>query len=222
MKLKISPSVMVCKTQEVLDFIKAFEKAGVDSIHFDVMDGHFVDNIMLGTNFYRDLKELTDIPIDIHFMTYNPEKFLTYFNPKPNDRVSFHPEATKQSYRLLQSIQDLGCSAGIVLNPGTSISYIEELYFQLDFVTLMMVNPGFSGQKLVPNGLEKISRTRNLLNKLKKNIDIFVDGNTTYQNAREMYLSGANGVIIGTSSIVKSLNSFISEYQKYCSFIIGD
>ena len=145
---------MVCKTQEVLDFIKAFEKAGVDSIHFDVMDGHFVYNIMLGTNFYRDLKELTDIPIEIHFMTYNPEKFLTYFNPKPNDRVSFHPETTKQSYRLLQSIQELGCSAGIVLNPGTSISYIENCIFNW-ILDVDDGKSGFSGQKLVPNGLEK-------------------------------------------------------------------
>lgn len=220
MQLKISPSIMVCRTHELIGYIHAFEKVGLDSIHFDVMDGHYVDNIMLGTNLFTDVKELTRLPIDIHLMTYAPEKFVNYFHPRKDDRVSFHPETTRQAFKLLQTIREKGCKAGIVLNPGTPINHIDELYEVIDFVTLMMVNPGFAGQKLVPNGLEKIRRVREKLDGYGLDIDVFVDGNTTPENARSMYKNGANGIVVGTSSIVRSLETFVVEYNAYYDYIL--
>ncbi len=221
MKLIISPSIMVCKITELEDYIGVFEDFGIDSIHFDVMDGHFVNNIMLGTNFYEDLKSMTKIPIDIHLMTEKPEQFVSYFKLRPGDRVCFHPETTWQAFKLLQTIKDKQCYCGIALNPGTSIYYIDELYQVLDYVTLMMVNPGFAGQTLVPNGLLKIKRVRSKLEEHHLETDIFVDGNTTPENARQMYEQGANGIIVGTSSIVKSVNYFRQEYNNYISYIMG-
>lgn len=221
MELKISPSIMVCKTRELADYIREFEDVGLDSIHFDVMDGHFVDNIMLGTNLYNDVKSMTDIPVDIHLMTYAPEKFVDYFDLRKGDRVSFHPETTRQAFKILQGVRDKGLSAGIVLNPGTPITHLDELHEVTDFITLMMVNPGFAGQKLVPNGLSKIRRVREKLNELGLEIDIFVDGNTTPENARKMFQHGANGIVVGTSSIVRSVESFKNEYRNYYDFILA-
>jgi len=212
---------MVCKITEIEKYIEVFEAVGIDSIHFDVMDGHFVENIMLGTNFYEDLKSMTKIPIDLHLMTKQPEHFVNYFKLRPGDRVCFHPETTWQVFKLVQTIKEKKCDCGIALNPGTPIYYIDELYQVLDYVTLMMVNPGFAGQTLVPNGLMKIKRLRSKFEEYQLQTDIFVDGNTTPENARQMYEQGANGIIVGTSSIVKSVNYFKQEYNNYISYIMG-
>ena len=213
--IKISPSIMCCKLWEMKDYVHAFEEAGVDSIHFDVMDGHYVENVMLGTTCYRDLKELTNIPIDIHLMCMEPEKYLDYFNPSEGDRVSFHFESCKQPYKLLQRIRDRGLKAGLALNPGTPIEVLEEVKSVLDFVLVMAVNPGFGGQKMVPDHFEKLKRIRTLVDSYNMNIDIFVDGNTTVENAKKMYASGANGFIAGTSSLLKGIDYFKEQYPVY-------
>lgn len=217
--IKISPSIMCCKLWEVRDYVRAFEEAGVDSIHFDVMDGHYVENIMLGTTFYRDLKELTHIPIDIHLMCLEPERYLDYFTPSAGDRVSFHFESCKQPYKLLQRIRERGLQAGLALNPGTPIELLEEVRRVLDFVLVMAVNPGFGGQKMVPDHFEKLERIRTLMNRCGMDVDVFVDGNTTPQNAKRMYAAGANGFIVGTSSLLKDISYFRGQYSAYMADI---
>lgn len=213
MEIKISPSIMCCKVEEYKPYIELFEKVKLDSIHFDIMDGHYVKNVMLGTTAYKDIKRLSNLPVDLHFMAYNPEEYIEYYNVKSGDRISFHPETTAQPYRLLQSIKEKGCLAGLVINPGTPISFIEESIDLIDYVTLMTVNPGFSGQKMVPNAPEKIRRIVELVN--VRNIDVFVDGNTTFENSVIMRKAGANGFVVGTSSIIKSLDTFEANYHKY-------
>jgi ribulose-phosphate 3-epimerase len=212
---------MCCKLWEIKDYVHAFEEAGVDAIHFDVMDGHYVENVMLGTTCYRDLKELTHIPIDIHLMCLEPEKYLDYFNPSECDRVSFHFESCKQPYKLLQRIRDRGLKAGLVLNPGSPIETLEEVKSVLDFVLVMAVNPGFGGQKMVPDHFEKLKRIRALLDSYNMNLDVYVDGNTTLENAKKMYASGANGFIVGTSSLLKNVNYFKEQYPIYIKNISG-
>ncbi|MCF1684249.1 ribulose-phosphate 3-epimerase [Tetragenococcus halophilus] len=212
----ISPSIMVPKIYEYAEYIKQFDRYDLSVIHFDVMDGHFVPNIMLGTSIFDDLKEMTNIPLDIHLMVHQPENYISMFNIKKDDWVSFHPETTDHPYRLLQTIKELGCRAGLVISPGTPISYLEESIDQLDYVTLMTVNPGFAGQTLVPNTFNKIRRIRNLLDSYDSKIDLVVDGNTTPENSINMAKNGANGFVVGSASkILKSPSTFGEFYEKY-------
>lgn len=215
MDIKISPSIMCCRVEEYKPYVELFEEVGLDSIHFDIMDGTYVKNVMLGTNIYKDLKRLSSLPIDLHIMSYRPEEFLEYYEVRPKDRVCFHPETTAQPYRLLQTIHDKGCKAGIVLNPGTPISYVEECIHQIDYVTIMTVNPGFAGQKMVPDALTKIQRVRELIACYGQNIDLVVDGNTTFENSLLMMDAGANVFVTGTSSILKGVDTFKELYTSY-------
>ena len=215
MEVKISPSIMCCHIEEYKPYIELFEKVGLDSIHFDIMDGHYVKNVMLGTPIYKDIKRLTNLPIDIHIMSDEPELFLEYYDVQPNDRVSFHPETSSQPYKLLQTIKEKGCLAGLVINPGTPLTYLEECIDEVDYVTLMTVNPGFAGQMMVKTAPKKIKKTRELLNKYKKDIDIVVDGNTTIENSKLMKEAGANVFVVGTSSIITGLSHFEKNYKEY-------
>ena len=177
---------MCCKVEEYKPYLELFEKVQLDSVHFDIMDGAYVKNVMLGTPIYKDIKRLSKLPVDVHIMSYRPEEYMEYYDIQPGDRISFHPETTAQPYKLLQTIRDKGCKAGLVLNPGTPVSYLEECMDLLDYVTLMTVNPGFAGQKMVPDAPQKIRRVRQLLDAYEKEIDIVVDGNTTIENSRLM------------------------------------
>lgn len=214
-EIKILPSIMCCKVEEFKPFLEKFEKVGIDAIHFDVMDGHYVKNIMLGTPVYKDIKRLSHLPVDIHIMAIEPENFIEYYDIQPGDSISFHPETANQPYKLLQTIKEKGCKAGLVLNPGTPLVWLEECIDLLDFVTLMTVNPGFAGQKMTPNSLEKIERIRNLLNAYNKDIDLIVDGNTTFENSLKMKKAGANAFVTGTSSMLASLEQFEEKYEEY-------
>ncbi|MDT2601530.1 ribulose-phosphate 3-epimerase [Enterococcus hulanensis] len=212
----ISPSIMVPKIYEYKEYMKQFDKYDLSVIHFDVMDGHFVPNIMLGTSVFNDLKQMTQIPIDIHLMVNEPEKYISMFDTRKDDWIGFHPETTNQSYRLLQTIKDMGCRAGLVISPGTPISYLEECVDQLDYVTLMTVNPGFAGQTLVPNSFDKLKRIRQLLDSYNPDIDLLVDGNTTLENSKKMSESGANGFVVGSASkILKDPSTFGKYYDDF-------
>lgn len=211
----ISPSVMCCHLDNIKDFIAAFEEKKVENIHFDIMDGHYVNNIMLGVNYYQDLCAMTRIPIDLHFMCQEPERFIDYFKPREGDWVSFHPETTNHPHRLLQKIHQLNCKAGIVLNPSTTISYIEELGDVIDFILVMAVNPGFAGQTMVDSHLAKLKRINDLINTNNLNIQVVVDGNTTINNAKLMVKNGADGLVVGTSSLLKSPKQFLDDYDAY-------
>ena len=216
---------MCIRSWELREHIEAFEEAQVASIHFDVMDGHFVDNIMLGASYYNDIKSLTKLPVDIHLMCHEPERYLNYFNPQENDWVSFHASARcDHPYRLLQRVLDCGAKAGIVLDPGTPINYIEEMVDLLDFVLVMAVNPGFSGQKIVPNNFSKLGRVHRMLERLGFCADIVVDGNTTAENARMMYKAGANGFVVGTTSklLGGGAAQFKNNYLEYINTILGE
>lgn len=216
--IKISPSIMCCKLWEVEPHIRLFEEAGLDSIHFDVMDGHYVRNIMLGTNYYSSIKELTKLPVDLHLMCLEPERFIEYFKPQEGDRVCFHPETTSHPYRLLQELRAKGVKAGLALNPGTPVELLREYKGVLDYVLVMTVNPGFAAQTLVPDGIEKIRRVAVLLQECgMEAADIFVDGNTTYENTVKMVAAGANGLVAGTASLMKGLEGFMERYREYLS-----
>ncbi|HWQ77968.1 MAG TPA: ribulose-phosphate 3-epimerase [Anaerovoracaceae bacterium] len=218
--LIISPSIMCCKFWEIKEYIRVFEECGIKLIHFDVMDGHFVDNIMLGTSFYKQLKEMTNIPLDIHFMCEEPERFLDYFHPAEGDWVSFHPETCSQPYRMLQRLRERGVKAGLALLPGIQAALLEEYKSVLEYVLVMTVNPGFAGQPMVPDAPEKIARVRQILDNSGMAADVFADGNTTPDNAKKMRAAGANGFVVGTSSLLSSLEGFPEKYRDYVKVLI--
>ncbi|NLW15592.1 MAG: ribulose-phosphate 3-epimerase [Erysipelothrix sp.] len=219
MSVFISPSIMCCEFDAYDAFIKSFEDKKIEVIHFDVMDGHYVDNIMLGTNTYKELKKKTDIPVDLHFMCESPERYIDMFQPVAGDWVCFHPETTHHPHALLQKIKSLGCKAGYVLNPGTPLSYLDEVLDLLDYIMIMSVNPGFAGQTMVDSHLDKLSRISKVVEKSGRKIDIIIDGNTTPDNGRNMVKHGATGLVVGTSSLLKDVDNFNNDYETYIRYI---
>ena len=216
----ISPSIMCSTPSDMEPYVRAFEDCGIDAIHFDVMDGHYVPNIMLGVRDYAALKRSTKIPVDIHLMCTDPEGFVQILNPAEGDWVSFHPETARNPHRLLIDLKSRGCKAGIALSPGVPVGYIDELGAYLDFVLVMAVNPGFAGQKMLDDHLDKLRRVREAASRFE-GIEIIVDGNTTAQNSVTMLQNGATGLVIGTSSAMKfGPGKFTEEYNKYISEIL--
>lgn len=204
MNKKISPSVMCVDFFELNSYIKAFEKNGIDLLHVDIMDGHFVPNLTLGTDFIKILKSKTNIPLDIHLMVEEPESKINWFDFGENDYVSVHCESTYHLHKALMCIKERGAKAIVALNPATNISVTEDVLDIIDGVLIMSVNPGFAGQKLITQSLNKIQTLRKFLDdKNYSNIEIEVDGNVSFENARLMSDAGANIFVAGTSSIFK-------------------
>ena len=184
------------------DQLKVFEKKNIEYLHIDVMDGSFVPNYTLGTDFIKTLHIATKIPLDVHLMIERPEDKIDWFELHENDVVSVHYESTKHLQRTLQRIKNTGAKAMVALNPATPICMLEDVLDDIYAVLIMTVNPGYSGQKLIPSCIDKIARTRKFLDdKGKNDILIEVDGNVSFQNAKLMSESGANIFVTGTSAI---------------------
>jgi len=194
---KISPSMMCADFLNLEKDIRAFEKLGIEYLHIDIMDGSFVPNYTLGTDYVRKLKETTKIPMDIHLMIDRPEDKLEWFEFGEGDYVSFHWEATKHVHRTIQRIKARGAKAMLALNPATPLCVLEDVITDLDAVLIMTVNPGFAGQNLVRQTLDKIKRLR----RMYAGIEIEVDGNVSFENAVIMKGAGADIFVAGTSSI---------------------
>ena len=202
MKKQISPSVMCADFMNLKECIRDFERNGIEYLHVDIMDGHFVPNFTLGTDFCKILKQETNIPLDLHLMVENPEEKLSWFEVGEGDYVSVHYESTRHIQRVLQQIKAKGARTMLALNPGTPLDVLEWLLPDLDAVLLMTVNPGFAGQKLVPQTLEKIAALRRMLDQRGYGqVEIEVDGNVSFENARKMSDAGANIFVAGTSSL---------------------
>jgi ribulose-phosphate 3-epimerase len=205
---KISPSIMCADFVHLEENIRILEQVGVEYLHFDIMDGSFVPNFTLGPDFMKSIREITDIPFDIHLMVQRPENHIALFDLKPEDIVSVHQESTVHLQRTLQKIKDYGAEAAVALNPATPIYTVEDVLDDIDVVLVMTVNPGFAGQRLVPAALDKIARMkRYLAEKDYDKIEIEVDGNVSCENAKKMRKAGADIFVAGTSSLfVKGIN----------------
>jgi ribulose-phosphate 3-epimerase len=203
--VKLSPSMMCADLFQLSEIIKKFEEHKIAYLHMDVMDGSFVPNLMLGTDIIRQIRRATSIPLDIHLMIEEPGEKLEWFEPRPGDYVSIHAETTRHLQRVLAKIRALGAKPMVAINPATPISYIEEIFHDVDAVLIMTVNPGYAGQKLVPQTLIKIKRLRSLLDEQGfTNVEIEVDGNITLENALKMREAGANIFVAGTSFLFRS------------------
>ena len=202
MQKKISPSIMCADFFQLDTYIKAFEKCNIDMIHVDIMDGSFVPNYTLGTDFIKALKRRTKIPLDIHLMINNPENKLDWFEFNENDYVSIHCESTPHLHKAISAIKNRRAKAMVAVNPATPICALESILDDIDAVLIMTVNPGFAGQKLIKSVLKKITQLRNYLDKNGyEHIEIEVDGNVSFENATLMSKAGSNIFVAGTSSI---------------------
>jgi ribulose-phosphate 3-epimerase len=201
---KVSPSIMCVDFRHLEDNIKMLERAGVEYLHFDIMDGNFVPNFTLGPDLMNSVRQVTNIPFDIHLMVQRPENHLLLFNIKPGDIVTVHQESTIHLQRTLQKIKDYGAIPGVALDPATPIYSIEHVLDDIGIVLIMTVNPGFAGQKLVPATIKKIANLKKyLMENGYTEIEIEVDGNVSFENARRMREAGADIFVAGTSSLFK-------------------
>lgn len=200
----ISVSMMCVSIEQTLDYLAAFEKNGVEYLHIDIMDGEFVPNITLGTDYVKQLRKLTSIPFDFHFMVTEPEEKMKWYDIRENDYVAVHYESTRHIDKCMQYIKSLGAKPILALNPGTPVCVIEEVLDYLDGVLVMSVNPGFAGQKLIPGTLEKVKRVRSFLDERgRKDVIIESDGNMSNENVKLAYRAGSRIFVAGTSSIIK-------------------
>lgn len=208
---KISASMMCSELIDLKETIRIFEEKSIDYLHIDVMDGEFVPNFGLGVDYIRGLRKLTDIPLDLHLMIRDPEYKLQWIGIKETDIVSIHYESTFQVQRALDWLEPFGCKRFLAINPATPVYVLEEVLDYIDGINLLMVNPGFAGQKIVPSTLKKAERVKKFLESNNmNNIEIEVDGNITPENGAKLRKIGADIFVAGTSSI---FHGSIDEYS---------
>ncbi len=193
-KLKIAPSILASDFSELGAEVKAVIDAGADLIHVDVMDGHFAPNITIGPPVVASLRKHCSVPIDVHLMIEHPEAYIKDFADAGADMITFHVETGGHPHRILSRIKELGCQAGIVLNPGTSEDEIEFLADMVDMVLVMTVNPGFGGQAFISDMLRKIQNVRAMLG----DRDVEVDGGIDASTAVDVIQAGANVLVAGS------------------------
>lgn len=211
-KSEISASMMCSNLVDLVETLRIFEEEGVERLHIDMMDGDFVPNFGLGVDYIRSLRELTSIPFDLHLMIRNPEYKLNWIGIKESDIVSIHYESTFQVQRALDWLQPFGCKRFLAINPATPINSLEEVLDYIDGVNILMVNPGFAGQKMVPSTIRKVEKIRKLLmDNNHEDIIMEVDGNISPENGRKLRAFGASLFVGGTSAIFKGN---IEDYRK--------
>ena len=205
----ISPSVMcMSEWRGAGDQLDQLIESGVELIHADVMDGEFVPNMMFGTDSIRNLRKACPIPLDLHMMIERPDDKLPWFDIQPGEYVSIHFETAKHLQRTLSYIRDRGAHPMVALNPSTPLCMLEDILDDIDGVLVMAVNPGFAGQKLIPQMIGKIARLRKMLDETgREKMRIEVDGNVSFENSTRMRAAGADIFVCGTSSIFASTGS---------------
>jgi ribulose-phosphate 3-epimerase len=197
--IKISPSILSADFSKLGEEIIALEKAGADYIHIDVMDGHFVPNITIGPEVIKRLRPVTKLTFDVHLMIAPVNNFIKDFADAGADIITFHPEATENVSETIALIKKLGKKVGISLKPKSKIDLIENYLSEIDLILIMSVEPGFGGQKFMPEVLDKMKELRNLVDKKKLNIDIEIDGGINFNNSKKAKEFGANILVSGST-----------------------
>ena len=196
---QLSPSVLSANFARLEGDVKAVEQAGAAAIHLDVMDGHFVPNLTIGPAIVKAVDRITTLPLDVHLMIEEPDRFLQSFREAGADWISVHVEAVPHLHRTVTRIRELGASPGVVLNPSTPLSLLQNILEYVDFVLLMSVNPGFGGQAFIPAVLSKVSELKEILSGRGLKVRIEVDGGVGPENAAELVRAGADILVAGNA-----------------------
>ena len=209
-KIQISPSILSADFSQLGNEIKRLEEGGADLIHVDVMDGHFVPNLTIGPPVIKALKKNCSIKFDVHLMISPVHKYIDAYADAGADIITIHPEATDDLSASIKKIKDLGKKVGVSLNPETKVSVIKDHLDQIDLVLIMSVNPGFGGQKFMPEVLDKIKELKNIQKEQNIDFDIEIDGGINFENSKMAIEAGANILVSGTT-IFKSNNGDIKK-----------
>jgi ribulose-phosphate 3-epimerase len=196
---QIVPSILSADFARLADDIGKVERAGATMLHVDIMDGHFVPNLTIGPPVVQSIRRATRLPLDVHLMITDPDKYAPLFIAAGADHISVHFEAATHLDRTIRSIQSEGVRAGVVLNPATPVSMLEDILYLVDHVLVMSVNPGFEGQKFIPNALEKIRRLDRLRKERRLGFAIEIDGGVSAGNTAEIVQSGCDWLVAGSA-----------------------
>lgn len=214
----ICPSLLSAHFSKLREEITEVEKAGADILHCDIMDGNFVPNISFGASIIKQVNEITDLPLDVHLMINEPTKYIKDFADAGADFISVHYENNFHLNRVINQIKDAGAKAGVVLNPATPISVLENILPYTDYVLLMSVNPGFGGQKFIPNVLNKVGDLKKVISECSYDCKIEIDGGVDLNNIKELSNAGVDMFVCGNSifgsndraGVIKKMKDLIS------------
>jgi len=215
----LAPSILSANFANLERDIKEAESAGADLLHVDVMDGRFVPNITIGPCVVESIRKVTDLPLDVHLMIVEPERYIPDFAKAGADWISFHFETAVHHHRIISLIKELGKKAGIVINPSTPVSLLEEILPFVDFVLVMSVNPGFGGQRFIETSVEKIEKLRKMIKERDLNVSIEVDGGIKVDNVEEVLNAGAEIIVAGSAvfkgNITENVRAFKEKFKLY-------
>ena len=197
--VKIAPSILSADFNRLGEEVKKVEEAGADLIHIDVMDGHFVPNITIGPLVVEALKKVTRIPLDVHLMISNPEKYITEFGEAGAKIITVHVEVCPHLHRIIHTVKKMGIEVGVSLNPATPLTALDYILEDIDMVLLMSVNPGWSGQDFIPQIIPKIKRLKEMIEKSGHKILIEVDGGVKVDNSDKIAHAGADILVMGSA-----------------------
>ena len=214
--MKLSPSVLSADFTKLGEQIQLLETAGVDYIHLDIMDGQFVPNISFGIPVIEAIRKVTDIPLDVHLMIVEPERYAKEFKACGADSITFHLEATEDAEATIGLIRSLGCRVGMSIKPRTPVEVVRKYLSKLDMLLVMTVEPGFGGQRYIPESTERIRQIRQMADEAGIDLDIQVDGGITQDNVQVVLEAGANVIVAGSAifggNITENVKGYLAQF----------